>query len=107
MAQSYMLREPIPGRCPVCWQCWTADPNLECACTRSQPDDADQMEAAYLQSARCRSAKLRADREAVLDAARRMRAAIQRHQGRPGQTANVVPITRPLTQSLPYTTRAR
>lgn len=62
MAPSFTLREPVPGWCPLCRQCWSADPNLECACTRAQPDDAEQMAAAYLQSALCRSAKLRADR---------------------------------------------
>ena len=64
----YSLREVIPGWCPVCRQCWSTDPRLECDCTRAQPDDDKQAAAAYRLSAAIREAKLNAD---ALGAARR------------------------------------
>jgi hypothetical protein len=96
----YSLREVIPGRCPVCRQCWSADPRLECDCTRAQPDDDAQMAAAYARSARHRTAKMQAD---VVDAARRMSAAIQRQQ----KQGNVVPITQASGRTRPGARRAR
>ena len=86
MAASFTLNEDEPGRCPVCQQNWSADPRLECACTRSQPDDDEQMAKAYLQSALCRRAKFAADAAAAWDAARRAHEAIRRGRG------SVVPI---------------
>lgn len=56
---TYTLNEPFGhGTCPVCRKYWLTDPRGECDCTRSQPDDDKQMQAAYLQSALCRTAKL-------------------------------------------------
>lgn len=99
----YVLNERLPGFCPVCGHCWSADPDLECPCTRARPDDDAEMERAYAKSAAHRSAWLRADMQ---DASRRIRAAVQRHQSGQGH-ADVVPITRPLAHRRPYSRHAR
>lgn len=87
----FTLNESVPGVCPVCGQCWSADPSCHCACTRPRADDEEQMAKAYAQSAACRVAKLHAD---TLMAERRMCVAMQRHQQRQRGTGNVVPLGR-------------
>jgi len=97
----YSLREVIPGWCPVCRQCWSTDPRLECDCTRAQPDDDKQAAAAYRLSAAIGEAKLNAD---ALGAARRRTAALQRWRQRQG---TVVPIARASARRQPGASRAR
>jgi hypothetical protein len=103
----HTLNQPHgPGICPVCGDDWSKDPRLECACTRAQPGDEAQMQAAYLKSAVARTAKLRtgrrvirsaqdATRQSASQAARTRRTAIALHLSSQSRAGNVIPIARP------------